>query len=195
MDKYTTGKSSSPNRYADSDEVPQNTVLQAFEPGLRCPDDTFVFLKNPSADDLLGIYEILLKEIGPNVAPFEVVKSVYGHNPISFWGVYRSQDERRLFPRLIGFIAYLPLNEAGNVALKAEKLNGKDPDRAFLARPGEDPVTFYLWAIVTPGVGNIAFMLNAWAMGVELFEKTPIIGWISTQSALDSVKRSSKTKD
>ncbi len=195
MDKVTTGKSSSPNRYADSDEVPQNTVVQAFEPGLRCPDDTFVFVKNPSDEDLLGIYEILLKDIGPNVAPFEVVKSVYGHNPISFWGVYRSQDERRLFPRLVGFIAYLPLNEAGNAALKAEKLNGKEPDPALLARPGEEIVTFYLWAIVTPGLGNIAFALNAWAMGVELFEKTPIIGWISTQSALDSVKRSSKTKD
>jgi predicted GNAT family N-acyltransferase len=56
-------------------------------------------------------------------------------------------------------------------------------------------VALYLWAIVTPGLGNLAFMLNGRAIGPDLFERLPIIGWISTQSALDSVKRSSKTRE
>ena len=195
MDKYGTAKPASPNSYADSSEVPQNTVDRAFEPGVRCPDGTFIFTKNPSPTDLLGIYGMLVKEIGPNVAPFEVVKSVYSVNPITFWGLYRSADESRRFPRLVGFIAYLPLNEAGKAALDAKKLDGRSPDPALLAKPGQDPVIFYLWAIVTPGLGNIAFMLNGRAIGPDLFQRTPIIGWISTQSALDSVKRSSKTKE
>lgn len=195
MDKYSAAKPASLNRYADSNEVPQNTVDRAFEPGVRCPDGTFVFTKNPSADDLLAIYEMLIKEIGPNVAPFEVVKSVYRANPISFWGLYRSADDGRRFPRLVGFIAYLPLNQAGKAALDAKTLDGRTPDPALLAKSAEDPVVFYLWAIVTPGLGNIAFMLNARALGPDLFERTPIIGWISTQSALESVKRSSKTKE
>lgn len=195
MDKFNTAKPASLNRYADSNEVPQNTVDRAFEPGIRSADGTFVFTKNPSADDLPGIYEMLIKEIGPNVAPFDVVKSVYGANPISFWGLYRSADEQRRFPRLVGFVAYLPLNAAGKAALEAKTLDGRTPDLSLLARPGEDPEILYLWAIVTPGLGNIAFALNARAIGPDLFERTPIIGWISTQSALDSVKRSSKTKE
>lgn len=195
MDKYNTGKPPSLNRYADSSEGAQNTVDRAFEPGLCCPDGTFVFLKHPSDDDLMGVYGMLLKEIGPNVAPFEVVRSVYEYNPMSFWGVYRAKDQSRKGAELAGFIAYLPLNEAGKAALKAEKLNGKDPDLSLLAKPGEDPVLFYLWAIVTPGLGNIAFPLNAWAIGLDLFYRTPITGWISTQSALDAVKKSSKTKE
>jgi len=195
MDKYTTGKPPSLNRYSEAGEEAQNTVDRAFEPGICVPDGTFVFLKHPSDDDLLGIYGMLLKEIGPNVAPFEVVRSVYGYNPMSFWGVYRSKDQSRKDAELVGFIAYLPLNEAGQAALKAEKLNGKDPDLGHLAKPGEDPVLFYLWAIVTPGIGNIAFALNAWAVGPDLFYRIPITGWISTQSALEAVKKSSKTKE
>ena len=195
MDKYETAKSASPNRYADSGEVPQNTVDRAFEPGIAAPDGAFVFVKNPSDAGLADIYEMLVKELGPNVAPFEVLKSVYRYNPLSFWGIYRSSDERRTAPVLGGFFAYLPLNEAGNAALKAEKLDGRNPNLAFLSKPGEDPVTLYLWAMVTPGLGNVGFALNARAMGPDLFERTPIVGWISTQSALDAVKRSSKTKE
>jgi predicted GNAT family N-acyltransferase len=195
MDKFDDGKPLSPNRYGDSSEVPQNTVDRAFEPGIRSADGTFVFTKNPSIDDLAGIYDMLVKEIGPNVAPVEVLKSVYGHNPISFWGLYRSADESRRGARLVGFIAYLPLNAAGKAALEAKNLDGRAPDLSLLVRPGEDPEVLYLWAIVTPGLGNIGFALNARAIGPDLFERTPIVGWISTQSALDSVRRSSKTKE
>ena len=193
MDKFSSVKPTNLNGYADSPEVPLNTVVRAFEPGVRCPDDTFVFTKNPSPGDLLSIYEMLLKEIGPNVAPFDVVKSVYGHNPISFWGIYRCADEKRRFPRLTGFISYLALNEAGQAALKAKTLNGKTPDLSLLAKPGEDPVVLYLWAMVAPGLANLSFMLNAHAIGPDLFERLPIIGWISTEAALVSLKRSSKT--
>jgi predicted GNAT family N-acyltransferase len=195
MDKVHTPKPAASHRYADSNEVPQNTVEKAFEPGVRSADGTFVFTKNPSDADLIGIYEMLVKEIGPNVAPLEVVLSVYRHNPLSFWGLYRSADETRRSPRLVGFVAYLPLNEAGKAALEAKKLDGRTPDPTLLAKPGEAPEILYLWAIVTPGLGNIAFALNARAIGPDLFERIPIIGWISTQSALDSVRRSSKTTD
>jgi len=195
MDKYETAKSASPNRYADSGEVPQNTVDRAFEPGIAAPDGGFVFIKNPSPSQIVEIHEMALKELGPNICSLEVLKSAYGHNPLSLWGIYRSADERRQTPRLGGFFAYLPLNEAGNAALKADTLEMKSPDLSLVAKAGEDPVTLYLWAMVTPGLGNIGFALNARAMGPDLFERTPIVGWISTQSALDAVKRSSKTKE
>jgi len=195
MDKINDAAPAYHNRYADSAQVPQNTVDRAFEPGIRSADGTFVFTKNPSADELLAIYEMLVKEIGPAVAPFDVVRSVYGYNPISFWGLYHCADERRRSPRLVGFVAYLPLNEAGKAALEAKELDGRHPDLRLLAKPGEDPKVLYLWAIVTPGKSSLAVGLIARAVGPELFDRTPMVGWISTQSALESVRRSSKTKD
>jgi len=141
------------------------------------------------------IHDMLRKEIGENVAPLEIIQSVYAANSMSFWGLYRCADARRLSPHLVGFIAYLPLNEAGKAALRAKKIDGRNPDISLLAGPGEDPVVLYLWAIVTPGLGNLAFALNCRAIGADLFERLPVIGWISTQSALDSVRRSSHTRD
>lgn len=195
MDKPSGTRPAISSGQAATAAVPRSRWGAAFEPGVYTPDGTFVFTKNPSQDDLAGIYEMLVAEIGPNVATLDVVRSVYAANPISFWGLYRSADENRRSSRLVGFISYLPLNEEGNAALRAKKIDGRNPDLSLLARPGEDPVVLYLWAIVTPGLGNLAFMLNGRAMGPDLFESLPIIGWISTQSALDSVKRSSKTKE
>src|SRR5262249_45326984 len=149
----------------------------------------------PSRDELPQFYEMTVAEIGPNVASLDVITAVYEANPIALWGIYRSNDEQRRDARLIGFIAYLPLNEAGHLALRSHKIDGGKPDLSLLAKAGEDPAVLYLWAIVTPGLGNLAFMLNGRAIGPDLFERLPIIGWISTQSALDSVKRSSKTQE
>jgi predicted GNAT family N-acyltransferase len=195
MDKFNTAKTIAAVQHTGSDAAPVDTGAPVFEPGLVTPDGKFAFIKNPPASDLTQIYELLVKEIGPNVAPFEVVKSVYDANPMAFWGLYRSDDTRRLSARLVGFISFLPLNEAGKVALDAKQVDGRKPDLSLLAEPGEDPLVLYLWAIVTPGLGNLAFALLCRAVGADLFERLPVIGWISTQSALDSVKRSSHTKE
>lgn len=195
MDKANAAKQVPDDRHAGPAEDLKDVGKAAFEPGVYSPDGTFVFIKHPPAEDLRQLHEIALAEIGPNVAPLEVIKSVDDTSPLALWGLYRSNDEQRLDARMIGFIAYLPLSEEGNAALRAHKVDGTKPDLALLAKHGEDPTVLYLWAIATPGLGNLAFMLNGRAIGPDLFEKLPIIGWISTQSALDSVKRSSKTKE
>ena len=195
MDKFNAANPAAGEQAADSQDAGRNTGVPAFEPGIVCPDGTFVFIKRPTPDDMQQVYALLLKEIGENVAPFDVVMSVYDVSPMSFWALYRSANPRRENPHLVGFIAYLPLNEAGNAALRAKKIDGRHPDLSLLAKQGEDPKVLYLWAIVTPGLGNLAFALNCRAIGADLFEKLQVIGWISTQSALDSVKRSSHTRD
>lgn len=195
MDKFNAARPDTPQRHPEASEAPVSTGAAVFEPGIVCPDGTFVFIKNPPAEDMQQIHDLLRKEIGENVASIDTIQAVYATNPMSFWGLYRCADARRLSSRLVGFIAYLPLNEAGNAALRAKKIDGRDPDLSLLAKPGEDPVVLYLWAIVTPGLGNLAFALNCRAIGADLFERLQVIGWISTQSALDSVKRSSHTRD
>jgi predicted GNAT family N-acyltransferase len=195
MDKANAAREIRDDGSAGRAEGLRDIGKAAFEPGVYSPDGSFVFIKKPPEQDLHQLHEIAVAEIGPNVAPFEVIKSVYETSPLSMWGLYRSNDEQRLDSRMIGFIAYLPLSEDGNAALRAHKVDGTKPDLSLLAKPGEEPTVLYLWAIATPGLGNLAFMLNGRAIGPDLFEKLPIIGWISTQSALDSVKRSSKTKE
>jgi predicted GNAT family N-acyltransferase len=169
------------------------TVKKSFEPGVRDQDGKFVFVKNPSQQDLLSIYEMTIRDIGPDIAPFEVVKSVYSHNPLSFWGIYRSNDERRRFPKLVGFVSYLPLNAAGYAALNDKTLKGRAPDLNLLAPAGEDPAALYLWAIVSPGLQKFAFMLAAHAIGVELYGRLPQWGVLTTESAVNALKRSSKS--
>jgi predicted GNAT family N-acyltransferase len=195
MDKANAATQAPDDRHADQTTVLKDAGKAVFEPGVYSPDGSFVFIKKPPAEDIRQLHEIAVAEIGPNVADFEVIKSVYEASPLAMWGLYRSSDEQRLDSRMIGFIAYLPLSEDGNTALRAHKVDGTKPDLSLLAKPGEDPTVLYLWAIATPGLGNLAFMLNGRAIGPDLFERLPIIGWISTQSALDSVKRSSKTKE
>jgi predicted GNAT family N-acyltransferase len=138
---------------------------------------------------------MLKKEIGPDVASFDAVRCVYAHNPDTFWGIYRAQDEHRHDPKLVAFISYLPLNEAGYAALKNKTLTGRNPDLSLVAKPGETLSALYLWAMVTPGTGNLALMLTAHAMGLETCERLPVFGWISTEAALNAIKHSSKSQE
>ena len=138
--------------YAESAATTQDMVGLPFEPGVYHPSGAFIFAKNPSPEELGQIYHMLVSKIGPHVAPFDVVKAIYQHNPMSLWGVFRSSDHKRRAPKLAGLVAFLPLNEAGDAALKAKRLDGRNPDIALIARPGEEPRMLYLWAIVTPGI-------------------------------------------
>jgi predicted GNAT family N-acyltransferase len=195
MDKYDTAKSAPSNGYADSGEAPQNEVGLPFEPGTTTRDGRFLFVKNPSPLELVQIHEMAVKELGPNVTTLDVVKSVYRYNPISFWGIFKSSDETRKDAELAAFTAFLPLNDAGKAAFEAGTMDLGTPDLALLAKAGEEPKTFYLWAMVTLGTGNTSYGLIARAIGVDLFERTPFVGWASTQSAVDAIKGSSKTRD
>ncbi len=194
-EKVGASEQSPPKAAGDGSEIARDFARRAFEPGIYDADGTFIFTKNPSEDDLLQMYEMLKKEIGPDVAAFDTVKRVYAHNPDTFWGFYRAPDEQRRLPTLIAFISYLPLNEAGFAALKNKTLTGKNPDLSLIAKPGEDPSALYLWAMVTPGLGNVALMITAHAMGLELCERLPVFGWISTEAALSAIKRSSKSQE
>lgn len=50
-----------------------------------------------------------------------------------------------------GFVAYLPLNAAGYIALQWGELSRRCPDLAHLCRPNEAPVALYMWCVYAPG--------------------------------------------
>lgn len=162
-----------------------------FEPGAYAPGGGFVFVTNPPSADLGKSYDMAVREIG-DVAPFAVLQSVYAHNRCAWWTIYRAADEQRRDAELVGFCAFLPLNEAGLAALKVGALDRRDPDLRHLAQEGEPPVALYLWAAVAYGLWSFATKLIAHAIGLGIFERIPIFGRIGTQGGLDALRRSSR---
>src|ERR1700748_2556527 len=156
--KMGTSRHATPTGSGTGNTTVRDLARRVFEPGIQDADGTFVFTKNPSGADLVQMYEMLKKEIGPDVANLDTIRRVYAHNPDTFWGVYRAADEQRRDAKLVAFISYLPLNEAGYAALQNKTLTGRNPNLSFITRQGETPSPLYLWAMVTPGLGNLALM-------------------------------------
>lgn len=149
-------------------------------------------MTNPPSADLFQTYEMALREIGPDVAPMPVLQAVYAHNRHAWWAIWKSADERRRDPELAGFCAFLPLNAPGLAALKNGTLDPRDPDLALLAREGQDAAALYLWAIVAHGLWDISGKLIAHAIGLDIYERTPIFGRIATEAGLKALQRSSR---
>jgi hypothetical protein len=66
---------------------------------------------------------------------------------------------------LLGGIALLYLNCRGHDALLLDEIDLKNPEREYLARPGEDVSAIYVWALATHGraaigLGNVAEYLR-----------------------------------
>lgn len=76
-------------------------------------DGSFVFVRHPSPPELAITYQMMLDEIGSDVASFEVVRSVCAHNPFAWWAIFRSADAARADAKIAGFCGYLPLNRLG----------------------------------------------------------------------------------
>lgn len=164
---------------------------RAFEPGAHAPDGGFVFVTNPPSAELGQTYDMAVREIG-DVAPLSALQGVYAHNRTSWWAIWRSQDEQRTDAKLVGFCAFLPLNEAGLAALKADVLDRRDPDLVHLARDGEEPAALYIWAAVAHGLWSFTSKLIAHAMGLDLYARTPMFGRIGTNAGLNALRRSSR---
>lgn len=173
--------------------VPQDKRAAVFEPGYRDREGLFTFVTNPPPEDLDAIYALSLQKIGFKLAPLITVRSVYTHNPMSVWGVYRAARADRQDARLSGYSSYLPLNEQGHEALKAGILDPLAPDLGHLAPAGEDPVALYMWAIVAPRMADLAGALIAYAFGLELYDRLPLYATISTEGGLKSLQKSRRS--
>ncbi len=136
---------------------------------------------------------MLVREIGSDVAPVPVVQSVYRHNPLAWWTIWRSADAARAKPEMVGLAAYLPLNGLGLEALRRGDLTARDPDLRLLAPHGEAPAALYLWAIVAHGLSDLAGKLIGHAIGLDLYERLPMFGTIGTEDGLKVLRRSSKS--
>jgi len=165
---------------------------QFFEPGTYARDGSFVFVRNPTDEQLSETYEMLRAAIGW-IAPLPVVKSVYAHNPLAWWILWRAEDASRHAARIAGVAAYVPLNETGLAALRTGRFDGRDPDLAFVAARNEEPAALYLWGLVAHGLSDLAGKLVGHVIGLDLYETLPMIGTIATEEGLAALRRSSKS--
>jgi hypothetical protein len=168
------------------------TAKRFFEPGTYARDGSFVFVRNPTDEQLSETYEMLRTAIGW-IAPLAVVKSVYAHNPLAWWVLWRAEDRSRSEPRIAGVATYVPLNETGLAALRANRFNGRDPDLAFVAACDEEPAALYLWGLVAHGLSDLAGKLVGHVIGLDLYETLPMIGTIATEEGLAALRRSTKS--
>jgi hypothetical protein len=168
------------------------TGRKYVEPGAFAADGSFVYVANPSADDLIRSYGLLASEI-PSVAPFDVVVRVYEHNPFSWWVLWRSADETRRTPEMAGLATYVPLNARGLKALRRGEFAARDPDLRFVTKRGDDPHALYLWGLVAHGLSDIIGKLVGHAIGLDVYETLPMIGTIGTEEGLAALRRSTKS--
>jgi len=158
------------------------------EPAAPLPTGGTLFVHHPSEDDLVHIYEMSQTEISRTVAPLDLVRAVYKHNPDTFWGVYFSKDNSRESAALIGYYSFLHLNEAGAAALENGTFDGVDLDFGHLVEAGGKPTVVYVWALVARKVSRIATVLVAKALGRDRYGGVPIYGRAATLGGVASLK-------
>jgi predicted GNAT family N-acyltransferase len=133
----------------------QNTTIQRHFLSLdykKYARDMIAF--HPNEDELHTLYCKAAARI-PAIASFSTVLRVYHRNPDTILAFSRgSHDDRSRGPSM-GFLAHLPLNGEGHLALLDGKLNTIDPQTCYLARQHERPAALYYWAMYfTPDIGG-----------------------------------------
>src|ERR1700689_1601377 len=83
--------------------------------------DMPIHVRRLRLDELDEAFALTREQLDASVAEDDRVRHVLGHNPESFWGVFRREEETSQ-PRLIGYLGFLLLNEAGAAALKSGTL-------------------------------------------------------------------------
>jgi hypothetical protein len=146
-------------------------------------DGDVIALRMTRFAEVEALHALTVQEIGPSVAPLEVMQGVYKHNPESLWTILRRPQSGGP-EQLAGYFGFLHLNGAGLQALEARSLNGRDPDLALIARAGERPAALYVWAGIARKVRVLAEMLVAQALGAERYGGLPVYATAGTLGGL-----------
>jgi GNAT superfamily N-acetyltransferase len=109
---------------------------------------------HPSETELFSLYCKAATRISP-IASFPSVLRVYRRNPDTILAFSRGSHDEDSRGANMGFLAHLPLNAEGHLALLDGKLNTIEPQSCYLARQNERPAALYYWAVYfTPEIGG-----------------------------------------
>src|SRR5690606_23759570 len=99
----------------------------------------------PRQSELLAFYQIVLDQVGREVASFDVVKAVYELNRASILVLYGDNAAESAQSEIIGILTVLYLSAAGETALADGTFNARSVDKAWLSGVEEDPSAIYAW--------------------------------------------------
>jgi predicted GNAT family N-acyltransferase len=142
---------------------------------------------HPNEDELLSLYEKAAARI-PAIASFKTVLRVYRRNPDTILAFSRgAQDDGSRGP-ILGFLAHLPLNAKGHLALLDGEFNTPDPQNCYLARQHERPAALYYWAMYfTPDIGG-GLALATERMTSDKYRGLPIFCKAATQEGWEILR-------
>jgi len=162
---------------------------ERLAPQAQLPDGGTIFVRHPTDDDISNLYTLSQSEIGAEVAPLDLVRAVYKHNPDTFWGVYyMPEDTAAEDAKFVGYYGFLHLNPAGEKALESGTFNALTPEMSHLCHAGERPVIIYVWALVARRAARLATPLVARALGRDLYGGVPIYAKAGTLGGLNTIK-------
>lgn len=133
---------------------------------------------HPDESLLIFLHLEASSRISP-IASLETVQRIYRSNPDTIIAFSRAKRQKAMLgdDRRVGFLAHLPLNKAGHLALLDGRLNTLDPQTFYLAPQNERPAAVYYWAVsATPdNAGGVALaverMTSAKYAGLPIFCK------------------------
>lgn len=128
--------------------------------------------------ELPDVYALSDDQFAGSMAPLGIARAVLEHNSDAIWGVYRAEGAGE---KLVGFVSFLMLNEAGAKRLRDDALDALHPDLAFLTPTGVRPALIYVWLIVARGNAAVAVPLVTQGMG-SLYAGLPLCGRASTEA-------------
>ena len=116
---------------------------------------------HPNDDSVADLMDKARVEI-PGLADTTIVQEIVRHNPDCMFGIARKRKFDASAPMGDGFFAILPLNVQGLHQLAINALNTANPDKRFLAGPGERPAGIYVWAAFAPGTlsGGVSLFME-----------------------------------
>jgi predicted GNAT family N-acyltransferase len=116
---------------------------------------------HPSVESVGPLLDRARQEIA-GLASQETVLRVYTHNPDCLFAIARANNTVEAFQKPLGFIAQLPLNEAGARSLFDGTLDTANPDTRFICRQNERPTAIYIWCIFVSHklAGGIALIME-----------------------------------
>lgn len=140
------------------------------------PDDAALHVARPASDEIIGIRELGVAKIGPNIATLDTFQRIHRHNADSIWGVYAGDGA------LAGFFAFLMLTRGGTEDLVAGDLDTRAPAMSALCATGEAPHAVYIWAIVAEKKVAGALPLVLTQFDAATYARTDLYGRPATES-------------
>jgi predicted GNAT family N-acyltransferase len=152
----------------------------------RVTDDTSV--RRLTLADAPAALAVTHASFSVETAPDEVIRHALANSADAFWGIFRRSDDARE-PTLIGYYAFLLLNESGHDRLLERRFDAKQPVAETLASTPTETRAVYVWSVVARnGLTAIAGPTITTLMA-ERYAGLPVYATIATNGGMNVARR------